>query len=89
MDRKVPFKIETFLNSRALAYFYMDDGALKWRGHSNAMRLCTDNFSLEDIHRIKNALKNLYSIETNLTKKKFKNGEIRFRILIPEKSSHS
>nr|QUV75604.1 hypothetical protein [Caulerpa lentillifera] len=87
--KKVPLKIQTFLNPRALAYFYMDDGALKWLGHSNAMRICTENFSLEDIHRIKNTLKNLYNIDTNLTKKKLKNEEIRFRILIPEKSSNS
>lgn len=87
--KKVPLKIQTFLNPRALAYFYMDDGALKWLGHSNAMRICTENFCLEDIHRIKNALKNLYNIDTNLTKKKLKNEEIRFRILIPEKSSNS
>ena len=87
--KKVPLKIQTFLNPRALAYFYMDDGALKWLGHSNAMRICTKNFSLEDIHRIKKALKNLYNIDTNLTKKKLKNEEIRFRILIPEKNSNS
>nr|YP_009729357.1 putative LAGLIDADG homing endonuclease [Caulerpa ashmeadii]QHQ73269.1 putative LAGLIDADG homing endonuclease [Caulerpa ashmeadii] len=86
--KKVPLKIKTFLNPRALAYFYMDDGALKWLGHSNAMRICTENFSLEDIYRIKNALKNLYNIDINLTKKKLKNGEIRFRILIPERSSN-
>lgn len=87
--KKVPLKIETFLNPRALAYFYMDDGALKWLGHSNAMRICTENFNLEDIYRVKNALKNLYNIDTKLTKKKLKNEEIRFRILILEKSSNS
>jgi hypothetical protein len=31
--------------SRFSAYFYMDDGALKWAGHGKAMRICTENFS--------------------------------------------
>lgn len=87
--KKVPLKIETFLNPRVLAYFYMDDGALKWLGHSNAMRICTENFSIEDINRIQKSLKNLYNIDTGLTKKKLKNKQISFRIYIPEKSSHS
>lgn len=87
--KKVPLKLETFLTPRALAYFYMDDGALKWFGHSNAMRICTENFSREDTNRIKNSLKNLYNIEIGLTKKHLKNGETRFRISISEKSSNS
>ena len=87
--KKVPLKLETFLNPRALAYFYMDDGALKWFGHSNAMRICTENFSKEDIHRIQKSLKRLYNIDTGLEKKKLKNEETSFRIYIPEKSSHA
>nr|QWL15228.1 hypothetical protein [Ulva rigida] len=87
--KKVPLKVQTFLNPRALAYFYMDDGALKWFGHSNTMRLCTESFSKEDVNRIRKSLKNLYNIDTGLTKKKLKNSKISFRISIPEKSSHS
>lgn len=86
--KKVPLKVETFLNPRALAYFYMDDGALKWFGHSNAMRICTENFSKEDINRIRKSLKNLYNIDTGLIKKQLKN-KTSFRISIPEKSSES
>lgn len=87
--KKIPVKLDAFLNPRALAYFYMDDGALKWFGHSNAMRICTDNFNKEDINRLQNSLKKLYNIDTGLTKKKLKNQETSFRIYIPEKSSYS
>jgi len=85
--KDVPLKVQTFLTPRALAYFYMDDGALKWLGHSNAMRLCTESFSNEGVNRIQVSLKNLYNLETTLTKKKLKNGFIGYRIAIPEKSS--
>jgi hypothetical protein len=87
--KDVPLKTQTFLNPRALAYFYMDDGVLKWLGHSNAMRICTENFSLEGVKRIQKSLKNLYNIDTGLTKKTLKNGKVGFRITIPETSSHT
>lgn len=85
--KNVPKKVNTFLTPRALAYFYMDDGALKWLGHSNAMRICTENFTQEDVKRIQNALKTLYNIETNLNKKTLQGGAIGYRIFIPERSS--
>lgn len=37
--------LQSFLTPRALAFFYMDDGAVKWLGHSNAMRICTESLS--------------------------------------------
>nr|AYQ94868.1 hypothetical protein [Microspora sp. UTEX LB472] len=85
--KNVPLKVQTFLTPRALAYFYMDDGALKWQGHSNAMRLCTESFSVEGVQRIQTSLKNLYNLETTLTKKKLKDGFVGRRIAISEKSS--
>jgi hypothetical protein len=47
--KEVPSNIASLL-PRALAYWYMDDGALKWRGKSNAVRLCTDSFTIDDIN---------------------------------------
>lgn len=85
--KDVPLKVEKFLTPAALAYFYMDDGALKWLGHSNAMRICTENFSLEGVTRIQNAFKTLYQVETKLTKKVLKDGTTGYRIAIPETSS--
>ena len=87
--KDVPLKTQTFLSPRALAYFYMDDGSLKWLGHSNAMRISTENFSQEGVKRIQNSLKDLYNIDTSLTKKRLKNEELGFIITIPEKSSHT
>jgi len=55
--KKVPLKIEKFLTPKAIAYWYMDDGSIKWLGKSNVMRICTENFSFECIQRLKKVLK--------------------------------
>lgn len=65
----------------------MDDGSLKWLHHSNAMRLCTENFSLTGVQRIQKALKNLYNVNTALSDEKRADGTLGFRIMIPEGSS--
>jgi hypothetical protein len=76
------------LTPRALAYLYMDDGALKWKGSSNAMRICTESFSIEGVQRLRNALLDLYQIQTGTEKKFVKTvGETRHRLFIPERSS--
>lgn len=75
------------LTPRALAYLYMDDGALKWLGHSNAMRICTESFSMEGVDRLQTALKNLYNINAKTTNKSLKSGEIRKRLAISEGES--
>ena len=85
--KDVPPNVEKFLTPPALAYFYMDDGALKWLNHSNAMRICTENFSYEGVLRLEKALKNLYNVESTLTRKPLKDGNFGYRIEIPEKSS--
>lgn len=85
--KDVPKKLNLFLTPRALAYLYMDDGALKWLGHSNAMRICTENFSPEGVQRIQKVLEKRYKILTTLTKTTLSNGSVGYRIYIPEKSS--
>lgn len=65
----VPPNIGTFLTPRALAYWYMDDGAIKWRGKSNAVRICTDSFSIDEINNLKTVLENNFSLKVSLQKK--------------------
>ena len=79
--KKVPTNIHTFLTPRALAYWYMDDGALKWKGHSNAVRLCTDSFSLDEVHSLKNVLETKFFLKVSIQKK----GNI-YRLCILEES---
>ena len=79
--------VEKNLTPRALAYLYMDDGAVKWLGHSNAMRICTESFSVEGVNRLLKALQNLYGINATTSNKTLKSGEIRKRLLIGEKDS--
>lgn len=69
MVKDVPVRIEKFLTPAAVAYWYMDDGSLKWPEKSNAMRICTENFSNDGVFRLQKALKNLYNIQTTLTEK--------------------
>jgi len=92
--KDVPVNVEKFLTARAIAYWYMDDGSLKSLGKSNAMRICTESFSVEGVKRLQKALLNSFSIKTTLTKKtKEINQETKervlvgYRIAIPEASS--
>ncbi len=87
MVKVVPHNIEYLLTPAAIAYFYMDDGALKWKGHSNAMRICTENFTLIEVAKLQKVLQNNYGIETKLSRKTLKSGVIGHRIEIPEYSS--
>lgn len=77
----VPKNIKKFLTPRALAYWYMDDGALKWKGHSNAVRLCTDSFSSSEVYILKSALEENFKLKCSIQKKDGKN-----RISILEES---
>jgi len=85
--KDVPLNVQTFLTPPAVAYWYMDDGALKWLGHSNAMRICTECFSIEGVNRLQKALRELYNVQTTLTKKTLLDGTVGYRIAIPEGSS--
>jgi hypothetical protein len=85
--KDVPLNVEKILTPRALAFFYMDDGALKWLYHSNAMRICTENFSVVGVNRLQKALNKNFDLNTSLTKKVLTSGEIRYRIAIKEGDS--
>ena len=66
--KTVPSNIATFLTPQAIAYWYMDDGALKWRGKSNAVRLCTDSFSSDEINVLKRTLED-FGLKVSIQKK--------------------
>ena len=67
--KKVPTLIHKWLQPRSIAYWYMDDGAHKWKGKSLAVRFCTDNFTKSDVKRLANLLQNRYKLKTSLQKK--------------------
>lgn len=67
----------------------MDAGVLKWLGKSNAVRLCTESFTLIEVNRLRSALKNLYSIESQLIKKNSNGLTIGYRIGINESNSEA
>jgi recombination protein RecA len=69
MSKDVPKNIKLYLTPAAIAYWYMDDGALKWLGQSNAMRICTESFSEGGVYRFKSALNDLFNIQTQLIRK--------------------
>ena len=87
MFKDVPSNIEKFLTPRAIAFWYMDDGALKWLGKSNAMRICTESFSKLGVERLQKALKTLYDIDMNLMRKTNKGIFVGYRLSINEEKS--
>jgi LAGLIDADG DNA endonuclease family len=62
--KKVPKNIHKFLNARALAYWFMDDGS------SNKKNLCfyfnTQGFCYSDIMLLKKALKSNFNLDTTI-----------------------
>jgi hypothetical protein len=64
--KRVPKNIHKYLSDRALAYWYMDDGALKGSNRSGK-ELHTEGFTLEDVQILRDAL--IYNgIETTVQK---------------------
>ena len=65
----VPKLIHKWLTPRAIAYWYMDDGAQKWKGRSLGVRFCTDNFSLSEIQTLAQVLILKYLLKISFQKK--------------------
>lgn len=85
--KDVPENIAELLTPRAVAYMYMDDGSLKYRGHSNAMRICSESFSKEGVEILQAAIYEKFQISLKLTKKN-KNGVlVGYRLAISEAES--
>lgn len=71
--KKVPVDIERFLTPAAIAYWYMDDGSVKSLGKSNGMRISTQNFTLDDVNRLRAVLLKRHKIDTSKTKRSIQN----------------
>lgn len=67
--KKVPRLIHKWLQPRSIAYWYMDDGAQKWKGKSLGVRFCTDNFLYKDVQLLAHVLSEKYYLKTSLQKK--------------------
>jgi len=67
--KRIPKNIGLYLTPEALAYWYMDDGALKWQGKSNAVRLCTDSFSDPEVKLLKISLEEKFFLKCSIQKK--------------------
>ena len=67
--KKVPNLIHKWLTPRSIAYWYMDDGAQKWKPKSLGVRFCTENFIYKDVLLLAHLLNEKYSLKTSLQKK--------------------
>ncbi len=66
--KRVPENIEELLNPTILAYWFMDDGDQKWKGHSRAVRISIHSFVYDDCELLQQALANKYGLQTTLQK---------------------
>lgn len=82
-EKRVPKLIHKYLQPRSIAYWYMDDGAQKWKHRSKGVRFCTDNFTLLDVQHLARVLQTRYALKVSL-QKKGKN----FRIYVSSYSFH-
>jgi hypothetical protein len=76
--KKLPKLIHRYIEPISLAYWYMDDGSLKWKNRSKAVRLCTDNFSKQEVLHLVEILNSKFQLNASLFKQRS-----RFRIYIP------
>lgn len=78
--KKVPKNVHRFLTARALAYWYMDDGALKWKDKVNSYIFCTDSFLKEEVLILKEALERNFQLKVTIQRKKAQKDNFRLYI---------
>ena len=76
----VPRLIHRWLKPRGLAYWFMDDGSLKWE-KSRAVLFNTQGFDRSDVERLRSVLSEQFGLEAALRRQKE-----GFQILIPGSS---
>lgn len=81
--KRVPKIIARLLKARSIAYWYMDDGAQKWKNVSKGVRFCTDNFQHGEVQSLALLLKEKYQLKTSLQKQRENN-----RIYVSSDSYH-
>lgn len=62
----VPENIAELITPLGLAYLYMHDGALKWAGRSNAVRICTDNFERTEVQLLCEVFKQKFDLNCSI-----------------------
>ena len=67
--KRVPRFIHRLLKPRSIAFWYMDDGAEKWKGKSKGVRFCTDSFLRCECQLLATILSERYQLKTTLQKK--------------------
>lgn len=67
--KKVPIKIHKILNERSLAYWFMDDGAIKAE-NTKGLRICSEGFSREENERLCNVLTEKFGLFVTLNKQR-------------------
>jgi len=67
----LPIQLKDWITDLSLAYWFMDDGANKWKNKVLALRFCTDSFSELEIDFLINILKEKFAL--NVTKSISKN----------------
>jgi hypothetical protein len=78
--KKIPKNIHKVLTARALAYWFMDDGALKWKSKVNSYVFCTDSFSKNEVLLLKEALERNFNLKVTLQRKNAKKESFRLYI---------
>lgn len=68
--KRVPPIIARLLKPRSIAYWYMDDGAQKWKNVTKGVRFCTDNFQRREVKLLAKTLKDKYQLKTSLQKQR-------------------
>jgi len=79
--KRVPKNIHRFLTARALAYWYMDDGSLKWKNKSNSVVFCTESFLKQDVLILKSALERNFNLKVSLQRKSLNKEQFRLCVL--------
>lgn len=65
--KHVPRLIHRWLTPRGLAYWFMDDGSIKWR-ESRAVIFNTQGYEKADVERLAHVLTQTFALETTLRK---------------------
>lgn len=61
--KRLPYNINEVFTEETLAYWFMDDG---YSDIGPVYYLCTDNFSLKEVHKLINILSNKFNISSTL-----------------------
>ena len=69
-EKRIPKIIGRLLKPRSIAYWYMDDGAQKWKNRSKGVRFCTDNFQRSQVESLAQVLQDKHQLKTTLQKQR-------------------